>query len=192
MLDLGLKRFDRFSLPETITGQQVVLTRRTHAHDSELFALIDRSRAFLRPFLFWIDDTKTTADVIAVTDIFSRNWDNQDAFEYVFSDAKTHRLVGAGGIHTVSYMNKTAEFGYYLDKDAVGNGYAGEAVALLEKALFQKGIHRLIIQCDADNVASARVAERNGFVLEGRLKDAKYAYGGYRDELVYAKINPNG
>lgn len=192
MLDLGLKPFEKFSLPETITGQRVVLCRRTHAHDAELFNLIDHSRAFLRRFLFWIDDTKTITDVITVTDIFSKNWDKKDAFEYVFLDKQAHKIVGAGGIHTISYMNKTAEFGYYLDEKAVGNGYASEAVSLLEEALFQKGIHRLVIQCDSDNAASKRVAERNDFVLEGCLKQAKYAYGGYRDQLIYAKLNPNG
>lgn len=190
MLDLGLQKFEKFSLPEKIIGKKVILLRRTHTHDSDLFRLIDTSRSFLRRFLFWIDDTKTLQNVSEVTDIFNKNWNNQNSFEYVFLDATTNQLVGAGGIHTISYMNKTAEYGYYLDKEAIGKGYATEAVALLEKELFKKGIHRLVIQCDSKNTASARVAERNGFIREACLKQAKYAYGNYRDELIYAKLNP--
>lgn len=189
MLDLGIMNFEKFSLPEKIVGDRLILLRRRHEHDEELFKLIDSSREFLRRFLFWVDDTKTVDDVKTVTDIFSRNWDEQNSFEYVFLDKQTGKMVGAGGIHTISYMNRMAEYGYYLDQKAVGNGYASEFVRLMEKELFSRKIHRLVIECDEDNKASAKVAERNGFVYEGRLRDAKFAYGGFRNELVYAKIN---
>ncbi len=190
MLDLGIMNFEKFSLPEKISGERLILVRRGHEHDEALFQLIDGSREFLRRFLFWVDDTRTIDDVRKVTDIFSKNWDEQNSFEYVFLDKQSGKMVGAGGIHTVSYMNRMAEYGYYLDKNAVGNGYASEFVRLLEKELFSRNIHRLVIECDADNKASAKVAERNGFVYEGCLKGAKFAYGGFRDELIYAKTNP--
>ena len=61
---------------------------------------------------------------------------------------------------------------------------------LLEKELFQRGIHRLIITCDVNNQASAAVARRCGFELEGKMREARFAYGSYRDELLFAKINP--
>lgn len=189
MLDLGIVNFEKFSLPEKISGERLILLRREHEHDEELFKLIDGSRDFLRRFLFWVDDTKTIDDVRKVTDIFLKNWDEQNSFEYVFMDKQNGKMVGAGGIHTVSYMNRMAEYGYYLDKDAVGNGYASEFVHLLEKELFSRNIHRLVIKCDTDNKASAKVAERNGFSYEGRFKGARFAYGEFRDVFVYAKIN---
>lgn len=58
------------------------------------------------------------------------------------------------------------------------------------KELFQRGIHRLIITCDVNNQASAAVARRCGFELEGKMREARFAYGSYRDELLFAKINP--
>lgn len=189
MLDLGLKTFEKFKLPEEIVGEKIVLKRRAHEHDEELFALIDRSRKVLREFLFWVDDTHSIEDVKNVTDIFSKNWDESNSFEYVFFDKKSNKMVGAGGIHTVSYMDRMAEYGYYLDENARGNGYASEFVKLLEKELFARGIHRLVIRCDEKNPASAAVAKRNNFVYEGLLRDAKYAYGEYRNSMVFAKIN---
>lgn len=188
MLDLGLQEFKKFSLPEEISGEKIVVRRRTHAHDEELFALIERSREHLREFLFWIDGTKSAEDVRIVTDIFSENWDAQKSFEYVFFSKDSGKMVGAGGVHTISHMNRMAEFGYYLDKTACGNGYATEFVRLLEKALFACGIHRCVIECDADNCASAAVAKRLGYTLEGRLRDVKCAYGGYRDGLIFSKL----
>ncbi len=189
MLDLGIKKFERFRLPEEIIGEKIVLKRRAHEHDTALFALIDGSREILREFLFWVDDTQSVEDVKKVTDIFAKNWDECNSFEYVFLDRQSGKMVGAGGIHTVCYMNRMAEYGYYLDKDARGNGYASEFVQLMEKELFARGIHRLVIECDEKNAASAAVAQRNGFLFEGVLRDAKYAYGTYRNEMVFAKIN---
>lgn len=190
MLDLKIKTFEKFSLPEMLTGQTCIFERRQPKHNEELFHLIMDSKEFLRKYLFWVDDTKTIEDVMQVTEIFSKNWDNQDSFEYVFLDKQTRQMVGAGGIHTVSYMNRWAEYGYYLSKNALKRGYATDFVKTLEQELFKRDIHRLVIECDRENTASAKVAERCGFSFEGCLKGAKFAYGEYRDELVYAKINP--
>ena len=189
MLDLGLEKYEKFSMPEEISGEKIVVRRRVHAHDDELFALIDRSREHLRRFLFWTDGTRSVEDVRVVTDIFSANWDALASFEFVFFDKASGRMVGAGGVHTISHMNRMAEFGYYLDKDACGRGYATEFVRLLERELFARGIHRCVIECDADNAASAAVAKRLGYAFEGRLRDAKLAYGVYRDELVFSKLS---
>ena len=191
MLDLGLKELNKFSLPEEIVGKKVIIKRRIHQYDEELFNLIDHSRDFLREFLFWVDDTKTLDNVKNVTDIFNNNWNEQKSFEYVFLDSRTGKMVGAGGIHTISYMHHWAEFGYYLDKSATGNGYITEVVNLLTNTLFEHGIHRVVIECDKQNTASENVAKRCGFEYEGCQKQARLAYGKYRDELLYAKINPN-
>lgn len=188
MLDLGLEHYEKFSLPEEISGEKIVIYRRTHAHDAELFQLIDRSREHLRPFLFWIDGTKTENDVRVVTDIFSKNWDEKNSFEFVFFDICSGKMVGAGGVHTISHMNRMAEFGYYLDRDACGNGFATEFVRLLEKELFARGIHRCVIECDEKNAASAAVAARLGYTREGLLRDAKFTDGSFRNELVFSKL----
>lgn len=189
MTDYKLKKLDRFSLPTEIEGERIIIKQRTHEYDEELWKLIDGSRDFLRPYLFWVDDTKSVDDVRNVTDRFMKNFAEQSSFEYVFLDKITGKLVGAGGVHTVCYMHHYAEFGYYLDKDATGHGYVTEFVQLLSKELFSRGIHRLIIGCDVDNHASAAVAERCGFMLEGIMKEARLAYGEYRDNKLYAKIN---
>jgi len=189
MLDLGLEHYEKFSLPEEILGEKIVIRRRSHAHDAELFQLIERSREHLRPFLFWIDGTKTEADVRVVTDIFSKNWDEKKSFEFVFFDKRTGTMVGAGGVHTISQMNRMAEFGYYLDANACGSGFATEFVRLLEKELFARGIHRCVIECDEGNAASAAVAKRLGYKFEGILHDAKFAYGAFRNELVFSKLS---
>ncbi|MFI3241659.1 MAG: GNAT family protein [Alphaproteobacteria bacterium] len=189
MLDLGIVEFKKFHLSEKIVGDKITLLRRRSEHNEELFNLINNSRDTLGRFLFWVEDTKNVEDVAQVTEIFSKNWDEQNSFEYVFIENETNKIVGAGGIHTVSYMNRWAEYGYYFDDSATGKGYATQAVALLEEELFSKGIHRLVIECDVENIASAKVAEKNGFELEAILKDAKFAFGKYHSQKYYVKFN---
>lgn len=189
MIDLGNLKLEKFSLPEELVGEKVILRPRSHSYDTTLFELIDFSREFLRQYLFWVDDTRSVDDVQKITDIFQDNWAKQEAFEYVFLDKKTEKLVGAGGIHTISYPHHFAEYGYYLDQRATGHGYITEAVQLLEKELFKRGIHRLQIICDVENQASIAVAKRCGFVPEGIMRESRFAYGSYRDELMFAKLN---
>lgn len=179
----------KFSMPEKIVGENVVLVPRTEAYDEALWQLIDKSRVFLRPYLFWVDGTCSVADVHKISLSFYKNFQEQNFFEYVFLDKQTKKLVGAGGAHTVLYNKRQAEFGYYRDVEASGKGYVSEAVSLLAKELFARGIHRLVIKCDVENIASAAVAKRCGFTCEGVAKDGIYVYGEYHDEYVFAKIN---
>lgn len=178
-------------LPEKLSSPAVTLKRRTHVYDEELFKLIDGSREFLRRYLFWVDTVTDIDSVRQTTDRFAANWDKQDSFEYVYLAPDNGRLVGAGGIHTIDYNNSCAAFGYYLDQNSTGRGYASGFVRLLEDALFAAGIHRLEIRCEKDNIASAKVADRCGYQYEGCRRDGLFAYGTYRDELIFAKLNPS-
>lgn len=48
------------------------------------------------------------------------------------------------------------------------------------------GVHRISAWTVADNTFSARVLEKYGFTLEGRLRDRESFKGRYWDVLVYA------
>jgi RimJ/RimL family protein N-acetyltransferase len=60
--------------------------------------------------------------------------------------------------------------GYVLARNQWGQGLMPEAVrALKAEALGLPEIFRVEATCDVDNRASARVLEKSGFLLEGRL-----------------------
>ena len=46
-------------------------------------------------------------------------------------------------------------------------------------------VHRIWAWCIADNAASARLLERLGLKLEGRLREKEYFKGRWWDTLVY-------
>jgi RimJ/RimL family protein N-acetyltransferase len=63
------------------------------------------------------------------------------------------------------------EVGYFVVATQTGRGYATEAgAAVVDCAFTHLGMHRGDVQCRADNIASAHVATRMGFRLEGRQR----------------------
>lgn len=79
--------------------------------------------------------------------------------------------------------------GYWLGRDYWRRGIATEIVRLLIERAQVAGIRRLQAGVFAPNVASARVLEKSGFVLEGRLRQSYVDRDGARaDELVYGLV----
>jgi len=68
----------------------------------------------------------------------------------------------------------TIDFGYCLGRRWWRQGLMSEAVQLLlDKARCDPSVYRVTAHCHVDNTASARLLERSGLTLEGRV--ARYA-----------------
>lgn len=84
------------------------------------------------------------------------------------------------------------EIGYWIDESYSGLGLTTEAVKALTSFAFDKlQAQRVQICCQAENLASKRVAEKAGFEFEARLKrqyrDLKS--GEICDRLIFAKFS---
>lgn len=103
------------------------------------------------------------------------------------------RVAGAIGYEPgVDVFRRSAEVGYWLGAAHQGKGMASTAlVALGEHVFATTDIVRLHAGVFAWNPASARVLEKAGFVLEGRLRSAVFKDGELVDELLYAKVRPS-
>lgn len=83
---------------------------------------------------------------------------------------------------------KSKEIGYSLAKEAWGMGYMTEAAAEVIRYAFEDlGMEILTICTSPVNKRSQRVAEKNGFTYEGRIRKAYRIYTGeLRDSLVFS------
>jgi RimJ/RimL family protein N-acetyltransferase len=81
-----------------------------------------------------------------------------------------------------------SEIGYFLVREAQGQGIAQEAVAAVVHQLFADGQRRVFADCDPDNVGSIALLERLGFQLEGRLRAEWRTHIGTRDSLIYGLL----
>ncbi len=101
----------------------------------------------------------------------------------------TGTLVGFVKTGLVSSDDGVGMLGYAIGGQYAGMGYATEAAAALLPFVFVAlGFHRLTANCDANNPASARVLEKLGFILEGRLRENRLVDGVRTDSLVYGLL----
>jgi [ribosomal protein S5]-alanine N-acetyltransferase len=97
------------------------------------------------------------------------------------------RLIGAIRLSVKDERNRTADFGYTLNRRYWGHGYATEAArAILNTGFRQLGIHRMFATCDTRNLASFRVLEKLGMRREGTFEKDVIQKGQWRDSYLYA------
>ncbi len=90
-----------------------------------------------------------------------------------------------GMVSLVRRLADQGEVGYALHGDHRGAGYATEAAGLLVDHVFEAfGFHRVYAWLPAGNTASAAVARRLGFRLEGTLVEAA-DMGEPRDDVLH-------
>ena len=101
-------------------------------------------------------------------------------------------------IFSVSYVNirkapyYSTIFGYDLDEELQGHGYATEAIlASIDDVLKKHEIHRIEARVLPDNIKSVSILENVGFSYEGIEKSSILLRGKFRDHKRYAYINEN-
>jgi [ribosomal protein S5]-alanine N-acetyltransferase len=104
-------------------------------------------------------------------------------------------LDGAEISGTISIFNVSGRpalsgmIGYWVDERRTGRGLATAAVAaILEVAWHDLGLHRVEAGTRADNRASQRVLEKNGFTQVGLLRRHLLIGGEWVDHLLWEKL----
>jgi ribosomal-protein-alanine N-acetyltransferase len=97
--------------------------------------------------------------------------------------------VGGIGIRIAEDIHRhVGQLGYWLGEEFWGRGIMTEAVSEFVNYCFKKfPLHRVYAEAYANNPASARVLEKAGFVLEGRLRKNVVKDGKILDSLLFAK-----
>ena len=137
---------------------------------------------------------------LGLRDLFPHPYTIDDANEFLRRELRTQPItnfsididglaVGGIGIRIGEDVYRhTAELGYWLSEDFWGHGITSEAVPAFSNYCFENfPLHRIYAEPYANNPASARVLEKAGFVLEGRLKNNVFKDGQILDSLLYAK-----
>jgi len=103
--------------------------------------------------------------------------------DFLAEDAATATRLGRVGVRLVE--PGTAEIGYWVDPRARNRGVATTAVrAVCQWAVTTAGIDLIEWRCQVGNVASRRVAEKAGFLIEATLRKRRVRHGGRVDEWV--------
>jgi RimJ/RimL family protein N-acetyltransferase len=110
-------------------------------------------------------------------------WDDGRRAEFVAQDAATATRLGRVGLRLGE--PGAAEIGYWVDPRARQRGVATAAVrAVCQWAVTTAGIELIEWRCEAGNIASRRVAEKAGFLVEATLRKRRVRDGVRVDEWV--------
>jgi len=173
---------------EELRGPRVVLRRHRASDAADLFAALEASRVRLAPWLRFPDPLQT---IEATHDWLIRHeaaWLLRDVLSYALRHGATQEYLGSVELHHIDWELGFFSLGYWLRDGAEGQGYMSEAVRLVTDFAFTDlTANKVALRCDARNARSSAVAERLGFVREGRLRgEARAKDGGLADELHYA------
>ncbi len=82
--------------------------------------------------------------------------------------------------------------GYSIDRDHEGRGFMSEALrAAVGHVWKELRLHRIMANHLPENVRSARLLRKLGFVVEGYARDYLYIAGAWRDHVLTALTNPD-
>ena len=110
-------------------------------------------------------------------------WDDGSRAEFVAEEAATATRLGRVGL--LLGERGAAEVGYWVDPRARKRGVATTAVrAVCQWAVTTADIELIEWRCEADNIASRRVAEKAGFLVEAKLRKRRVRHGVRVDEWV--------
>ncbi len=107
-----------------------------------------------------------------------------------FAIATKEEVIGGIGLHPQpDVLRRSAELGYWLAEPYWGKGITTLAVrAITEWGFNNLEINRIFANTFGWNPASARVLEKAGFTLEGRMRQAVCKDGRMTDLLIYGKL----
>jgi len=110
--------------------------------------------------------------------------------ERLFAIATPDKAIGGIGLMPGELIHRfSAELGYWLGEPNWNKSIMSEAIGVLVAWAFeQTEIKRVCAKPYGRNKGSARVLEKNGFVLEGIMKASAFKDDRFEDQLVYAKV----
>src|SRR5262249_13228462 len=135
--------------------------RRSVAHGIEMrqfelrdadavFTAVERNREYLRQWLPWVGQTRTTEDIRQVIlRVTHQAETNQGPQVGIWVDGE---IGGALGCHTIDWANRSSSLGYWVDAARQGRGLITQACAVMLDHLFlELALHRVEIRCGTAN-----------------------------------------
>lgn len=178
------------TIPESFESKRLIIRAPKYGDGAASYEAVQESMEELRPWMPFANDSLTPENSeINIRQAHLKFLERSDLRLMLFSK-ENGQLVGSSGLHRIDWDVRKFEIGYWLRSSYAGQGYMSEAVeAITNYAIRELSANRIEIRCDARNGKSARVAERNGFVLEGILRgDSLDVYGELSDTMVFSKI----
>lgn len=148
---------------KVMTGQRVILRGPRLDDAEELFASVASDREVTR-YMSWTPHRDVDETRRVITELFNVGAE----LNWLIQRRDTREIIGTCGFRPVGAHSR--EFGYCLGRRWWGQGLIPEVARLLIAEMESNPkVYRISAICHVDNTRSARVLEKSGLSLEGRL-----------------------
>lgn len=168
-------------------SQHIELRAAEERYTADLHNLVVKNKPWLQTAFDWAQHAGSEEDTRR--NVQSNQMLHQRGYAKMFLIFKDDALVGVLSFNTIEPTNKAGYIGYWLDEDHQGQGILSRSLQAFMRYYAERGeIRRFVIKCRVANQNSNNVALRNGFTLEGCLREAEYLNGRFDDVNIYGKI----
>lgn len=144
------------------------------------------SKEHLLPFMPWAEnEPETLEQKVERMRSFRGRFDKNEDYVYGIFNQDESRAVGGTGLHT-RLSGNALEIGYWMHRDFIKKGLVTESTSALTKVAFEVyKVDRMEIHCSVENLASAAVPRKLGYVHEATRRRLGYAYGKASDSMIW-------
>ena len=153
----------------------------------EFFNLIDKNKERLKNTfpvtLSHCSNLEETKNFLEFNNLKEKNKENY--FFYVRNN-ETNKLIGYLGIKKIDYHVSKCEIFYFIDTDFEGKGIISKAVSeVIDFCFHELKMNKIFICTSKINFGSQQIALKNGFVLEGTLREEFKNGEGVLEDINY-------
>lgn len=146
--------------------------------DERVMQFLDRPRA------------KSIADAENLIRLIDHDIENNIGITWGVSLTGTSRLIGTMGFWNITKAHFRAEIGYLLHPDFQGKGLMIEsAKKTIDFGFREMELHSIEANINPNNLRSAKMLEKCGFVKEAHFRENYYYDGKFLDSVIYSLLN---
>jgi RimJ/RimL family protein N-acetyltransferase len=172
--------------PEVFTTDRLVLRRPSLSDTADIHEYA--SDPEVTRYMDWRTHTDIRESV-EFLEACALRWESRQEFCWVVTIRPGTRVVGAVACRVRGHA---VDFGYVLNRQCWGQGYATEAAGVIAVwAISLPGVYRVWATCDGENLASVRVLEKIGLSREGLMRCCVIRPNlseKPRDNVVFARV----
>ena len=153
---------------------------------------VDSGIEHLLPWMPWARyEPQSLDEKLQLLREFRGQFDLGEQYVYGILEPDESRALGGCGLHPRA-GDGSLEIGYWIRADAIGQGLATEAAAVLTRVGFEHfGLDRVDLSVDPENERSRKIPVKLGFVEEGLLRrrlPPTTDGGPRRDQLMFSLL----
>jgi ribosomal-protein-serine acetyltransferase len=157
-------------------------------HSKLLYDAVNNNRQHLSEFLPWVENMKSLDDFTNYIKNCELLYEQQKEVSFVIILDEVP--VGRIGLHHLNLQNKIGAIGYWLTKNAEGQGIIIKSCKRLITYGFKDiGLHRIEIKAATTNLKSQAIPEKLDFKMEGILRQAELVNNKFLDLYLYSILS---